>query len=117
KLLPQGPHPPAKTQPNDAIERAQKSLTTNQGALTSGALNTATTLGEVLAGFFLVLLTLFFYLRDGGKIWTFLCRLLPRGARVPTARAGHYSWHTLVSYVRATVLVAFAHAGGIRLAP
>ena len=111
--LSQGPLHLSQAQLSDALERAQKSLTTNQGALTSGALSTAATLGEVLAGFFLVLLTLFFYLRDGGKIWTFLCRLLPRGARVPTARAGHYSWHTLVSYVRATVLVAFVDAVGI----
>ena len=111
--LSQGPLHLSQAQLSDAIERAQSSLTTNQGALTSGALSTATTLGEVVAGFFLVLLTLFFYLRDGGKIWTFLCRLLPRGARVPTARAGHYSWHTLVSYVRATVLVAFVDAVGI----
>jgi predicted PurR-regulated permease PerM len=32
---------------------------------------------------------------------------------VPTARAGHYSWHTLTSYVHATVLVAFVDAIGI----
>jgi predicted PurR-regulated permease PerM len=88
-------------------------VTKNQGALTSGALSTAATLGEVLAGFFVVLFTLFFFLRDGGQIWQFLCRLLPRPARVPAARAGHYSWHTLVSYVRATVLVAFVDAAGI----
>jgi hypothetical protein len=81
--------------------------------LTSGALSTAGTLTEVLAGFFVVLFTLFFFLRDGGQIWQFLCRLLPRTARVPVARAGHYSWHTLVSYVRATVLVAFVDALGI----
>ena len=81
--------------------------------MTSGALTTATTLGEVVTGFFLVLFSLFFFLRDGGQIWSFLCRLLPRAARVPTARAGHYSWHTLVAYVRATVLVAFVDAVGI----
>ena len=57
--------------------------------------------------------TLFFFLRDGAQIWRFLCRLLPRPARVPVARAGHYSWHTLGSYVRATVLVAFVDAVGI----
>jgi len=39
--------------------------------------------------------------------------MLPRNARIPAARAGHYSWHTLVSYVRATVLVAFVDAVGI----
>jgi predicted PurR-regulated permease PerM len=111
--LSRGPLHVSQTQLNDAIERMQSSVTSNQGALTSGALNTATTLGEVVAGFFLVLFTLFFFLRDGGQIWTFLCRMLPYGARVPTARAGHYSWHTLVSYVRATVLVAFVDAVGI----
>jgi putative heme transporter len=111
--LSQGPLHMSQTQLSDSLKNFQESITSNQGALTSGALSTATTLGEVLAGFFLVLFTLFFFLRDGGQIWTFLCRLLPLGARIPTARAGHYSWHTLVSYVRATVLVAFVDAVGI----
>ena len=113
RWLAQGPLHLSQSQLNDALDRLQKGITENQGSLTSGALNTASTLGEVVAGFFLVLFTLFFYLRDGGQIWTFLCRMLPRGARIPTARAGHYSWHTLVSYVRATVLVAFVDAAGI----
>ncbi|GAA2875773.1 AI-2E family transporter [Actinoplanes cyaneus] len=95
------------------VDRARDSFTSSQGSITSGALSTATTVGEVVTGFFLVLFTLFFFLRDGGQIWAFLCRLLPREARVATARAGHYSWHTLVSYVRATVLVAFVDAVGI----
>jgi predicted PurR-regulated permease PerM len=60
-----------------------------------------------------VLFTLFFFLRDGAQVWRFLCRLLPLPTRVPVARAGHYSWHTLGSYVRATVLVAFVDAVGI----
>lgn len=111
--LAQGPLHVSQAQLSDGIERLQQTVTKNQGALTSGALTTATTLGEVLAGFFVVLFTLFFFLRDGGQIWQFLCRLLPRPAQVPAARAGHYSWHTLVSYVRATVLVAFVDAVGI----
>ncbi len=111
--LAQGPMHLSQTQLSDGIERLQQTVTKNQGALTSGALSTAATLGEVLAGFFVVLFTLFFFLRDGGQIWQFLCRLLPRPAQVPAARAGHYSWHTLVSYVRATVLVAFVDAAGI----
>ncbi|WIM97311.1 AI-2E family transporter [Actinoplanes oblitus] len=108
-----GPLHLSQTQLDDAAGRLRTAITENQGALTSGALTTASTVGELVAGFFLVLFTLFFYLRDGGQIWTFLCRLLPRNARLPVARAGHYSWHTLVSYVRATVLVAFVDAVGI----
>jgi predicted PurR-regulated permease PerM len=111
--LAQGPLHISQAQLTEGMERLQQQLAENQGALTAGALSTATTLGEVVAGFFLVLFTLFFFLRDGDQIWQFLCRILPRPAQVPVARAGHYSWLTLVSYVRATVLVAFVDALGI----
>ncbi len=113
KWLANGPLHISQDQLNNGFTQLRHSLTSNRAALTNGALNTATTVGEVGAGFFLTLFTLFFFLRDGGDIWRFLCRLLPRPARVPTARAGHYSWHTLVSYVHATVLVAFVDAIGI----
>jgi putative heme transporter len=103
----------SQAQVDNAIANAQKSVTGNRTSLTSGVLSTATTVGEIGTGFFLTLFTLFFFLRDGGQIWRFVCRLLPRPARVPTARAGHYSWHTLVAYVHATVLVAFVDAVGI----
>ncbi|MEU4235969.1 AI-2E family transporter [Actinoplanes sp. NPDC026619] len=111
--LANGPLHVSQAQLNDTITKLQDSVTSNRSALTTGALNTATTVTELGAGFFLTLFTLFFFLRDGGEIWRFLCRLLPQPARVPTARAGHYSWHTLVSYVHATVLVAFVDAIGI----
>ncbi|AEV84935.1 hypothetical protein ACWT_3911 [Actinoplanes sp. SE50] len=113
RWLANGPLHVTDAQFSDYIDKARQSITHSQGSITTGALNTAATVGEVVTGFFLVLFTLFFFLRDGGQIWSFLCRLLPRDARVPTARAGHYSWHTLVSYVRATVLVAFVDAVGI----
>lgn len=113
KWLAQGPLHVSQEQLSAGIENLQQRVTSNQSSLTSGALNTATTLAEVVTGFLLVLFTLFFFLRDGEQIWRFLCRLLPRPARLPAARAGHYSWHTLVSYVRATVLVAFVDAVGI----
>jgi predicted PurR-regulated permease PerM len=113
KWLAQGPLHISQTQIDNAVTQLQHSITANKGMLTSGALSTATTVGEVAAGFFLTLFTLFFFLRDGGQIWRFLCRLLPRPARVPTARAGHYAWHTLVAYVHATVLVACVDAVGI----
>lgn len=111
--LTRGPLQLSQTQLTGWFERLQQQISENQGAITSGALSTATTIGEVVAGFFLVLFTLFFFLRDGAQIWRFLCRLLPQPARVPVARAGHYCWHTLGSYVRATVLVAFVDAVGI----
>ena len=111
--LARGPLHLTQAQLSSGLDQLLQKISENQAAITSGALSTATTFGELLAGCLLVLFTLFFFLRDGAQIWRFLCGLLPRAARVPVARAGHYSWHTLASYVRATVLVAFIDAAGI----
>jgi putative heme transporter len=86
------------------------------GALTAGALSTATTLGHVLTGLFLVLFSTFFFLRDGRRITRFLVGLLPQATRENLLSAADVSWGTLVNYVRATVLVAFIDAVGIGLA-
>ncbi|MDT5025062.1 MAG: hypothetical protein QOE61_1488, partial [Micromonosporaceae bacterium] len=91
-------------------------FTANKDTLTTGALSTATTLGHVLAGLFLVLFTTFFFLRDGRRISRFMISLLPENAREKMMGAADVSWTTLVSYVRATVLVAFIDALGIGLA-
>jgi putative heme transporter len=91
-------------------------FTDNSDALTAGALSTATTVGHVLTGLFLVLFTTFFFLRDGRRIARFLIGLLPQGTREPLLSAADVSWRTLVNYVRATVLVAFIDAVGIGLA-
>lgn len=81
-----------------------------------GALSTASTVGHFLAGLFLMLFTTFFFLRDGERIARFVFGLLPRPVRSPLFAAASASWGTLVSYVRATVLVAFIDAAGIGLA-
>jgi predicted PurR-regulated permease PerM len=91
-------------------------ITNNREALTSGALSTATTLGHVITGLFLVLFSTFFFLRDGRRISRFLVGLLPEPVRDRMLGAVDVSWTTLVSYVRATVLVAFIDALGIGLA-
>jgi predicted PurR-regulated permease PerM len=97
----------------DAVQRW---LDSHRDMLTSGALSTATTAVDVLFTALLVLFTTFFFLRDGRRIWHFLVSLLPSVGRAPLGAAGEASWVTLVSYVRATVLVAFIDAVGIGLA-
>jgi predicted PurR-regulated permease PerM len=113
-----------KTGPLDLSESELESLlnnienwfASNRGTLTTGALSTASTIGHVLTGIFLVLFATFFFLRDGRRISRFMIGLLPAGARSSIAGAADVSWTTLVSYVRATVLVAFIDAVGIGLA-
>jgi predicted PurR-regulated permease PerM len=91
-------------------------FTNHRDTLTTGALSTAGTLFEILAGLFLVLFSTFFFLRDGRRISRFLISLLPGNARAPMIGAADNAWVTLVSYVRATVLVAFIDALGIGIA-
>jgi predicted PurR-regulated permease PerM len=101
---------------SNAVKQLQDLVNANKEGLTSGVLHTAATALEILSGVFLVLFTLFFLLRDGRKIWRFFIDLLPQPAREPLDRAGLAAWRTLVSYVRATVLVAFIDAVGIGVA-
>ncbi len=83
-----GPLHLSNSQLGSVADAAQKWFDEHRSVLTSGALSTATTAIDVFA--------------------TML-------AREPVARAGEASWLTLVSYVRATVLVAFIDAVGIGL--
>jgi predicted PurR-regulated permease PerM len=111
-----GPMHLSDAQLDQAVAAAEDWLNDNTAALTSTTISTATTVFEVIAGLLLVLFAMFFFLRDGRRIWRFLVRLLPINARWRVAEAGSASWQTLVAYVRATVLVAFIDAVGIGLA-
>jgi predicted PurR-regulated permease PerM len=111
-----GPFHLTDLQLSNLIDTAQRTVTENQDRLTSLGLTTASTAAEILSGTFLVLFALFFFLRDGRTIWRFGLYLVPAQAREPLDQAGLAAWRTLVSYVRATVLVAFIDAVGIGVA-
>lgn len=85
----------------------------NQSAITSGAITTATTIGEVLTGLLLTLFILIFFLYDGRGIWRFLVRGVPERVRDRVDLAGRRGFGALVSFVRATAAVALFDAVGI----
>jgi predicted PurR-regulated permease PerM len=111
--LKRGPAHLSDDQLNSVLDAVQNWLKNHQAALTTGAVTTATTTLTVLFSIFLIFFITFFFLRDGHRIWWFLIGLLPAAGREPLGSAGEQSWHTLVAYVRATVLVAFIDALGI----
>lgn len=88
-------------------------ISQNRDALTSGALTTAATVGEVVAGLALALFSLIFLLYDGPNVWEFMLRGAPRRRRDRVDVAGRRAFASLVGYVRATVLVAIVDAVGI----
>ena len=69
----------------------------------------------MVAGFFIVLFSTYFFLADGERIWSWLVRIAPRAARERVDASGRVAWVSLTQFVRATVLVALVDAIGIML--
>ncbi|MGZ8738515.1 MAG: AI-2E family transporter, partial [Nocardioides sp.] len=49
------------------------------------------------------------------RIWAWLVRIAPRGARERVDTSGRVAWHSLTQFVRATVLVAAVDAIGVMI--
>jgi putative heme transporter len=111
--LQQGPLHLRDEQIREFISNIIDTIKNNQSAITSGALTTAASIGELLAGFVLTLFILIFFLYDGGNIWKFVVRGVPEHVRERADVAGRRSFSSLVSYIRATVAVAVVDAVGI----
>ncbi|MEO8827494.1 AI-2E family transporter [Lapillicoccus sp.] len=71
------------------------------------------TAGHFVAGTFIALFSLFFFLYDGPRIWAWVVQLFPRAARDRVDSSGVVAWGQLSAYTRATVLVAAVDAVGI----
>jgi predicted PurR-regulated permease PerM len=69
--------------------------------------------GHFLAGLAIALIAAFFFLASGRHIWAATTKLVPSHYEEATARASQRGWASLVSYMRAQVLVALVDAVGI----
>ncbi|HEX6151043.1 AI-2E family transporter [Nocardioides sp.] len=115
--LKDGPLNASDTQINDALEAMQKAITegTSENGVLSSTLEVGTAIGHVVAGFFIILFSTYFFLADGERIWAWTVRLAPRVARQRFDDSGRVAWRSLTQFVRATVLVAAVDAIGIML--
>ena len=95
------------------IDDAQitKARTTAVSYLTSGSFGSSalaglSAVGSLATGLLLVIVVLFFFLKDGRMIWSFLIRPLPIEQRERAERIGGRSIGVLGAYVRGTAAVA-----------
>lgn len=102
-----------KAQLEHLSHSAIDALGSNGARLTSGALSTAATVGEIVTGAFLVLFTLIFLLYGGRNIYRFVTQIFPASVREKVRVAGIAGFGALIGYVRATFLVALVDATGI----
>jgi putative heme transporter len=112
-----GPLHASDSQINDYIDKAQTSIAerSKSGEIFKQLGEVGTALGHVLAGFFIVLFSTYFFLADGARIWSWVVRLAPRAARERVDSSGRIAWVSLTRFVRATVLVALTDAIGVMI--
>lgn len=79
----------------------------------SGAIAGVSAVGSFVTGLVLMIVVLFFFLKDGPKIWRFLLRPFEGEYRERAERVGGKVVQTLGSYVRGTASVAAVDAIGI----
>jgi predicted PurR-regulated permease PerM len=117
RWLKNGPLHASDSQVNDYIARAQDAITpsTEGGSILSRVTEVGTALGHVLAGFFIILFSTYFFLADGDRIWSWMVRLAPRAGRQHVDSSGRVAWISLTQFVRATVIVAATDAIGIMI--
>ena len=113
RWLSDGPLGISQEQVQTWIDEVMGQIEANAGTLASGALAATTTVTEIAAGALIALFCLFFFLKDGRRIWHWFVRLAPVRARDRINEAGIRGWITLGGYARTQILVAFVDAVGI----
>ncbi|WP_017198405.1 AI-2E family transporter [Arthrobacter sp. M2012083] len=99
-----GPFPIDREQMNQAREAIVEFAQSSQ--VRSGAVTGLSVVTEFLAGASLVVVILFFFLKDGAKIWEFFLRPFKGTREAKLRRVGKRTMEVLGGYVRGTAIVA-----------
>src|SRR5690625_5183682 len=97
------------------INTLQEQISQNMDRSLTGAVSLTSSVVHIFAGSLIALFCLFFFLRDGRQIWTWIVGLFPVPARERVDGAGLRSWLSLGSYTRTQIVVALVDGVGIGL--
>ncbi|KGN36505.1 membrane protein [Knoellia subterranea KCTC 19937] len=103
------------TQVEEWIDQARETVSSSGGNLGQTAAQAGLTVTHLVAGFFIAMFALFFFLYQGEQIWAWVVRLFPRSSRDRVHSSGVIAWGQLSAFTRATILVAAVDALGIGL--
>ncbi len=97
-------------------DRITDTLSENQGAITSQVVSAGQFAATLFTELVITLFVLFFFVKDGGKMWRGLLGLFPEPRREPLRQMGDVGWHVLGAYVRGVAFVATFDAVAIAIA-
>lgn len=98
---------------DDLIRQVRDSASANSGRIVSGVLSGAVLLAEGVASTALMLVLLFFFVKDGPDIIRWAVERTPPDRRETVMAIGSRAWVALGGYVRGTALIALIDAVGI----
>lgn len=98
---------------NQYVDEIQSQLSENASVIAGGVVSATGSLVSFFTGLILALFTMFFFLKDGRKMWFYVVRLFPARARNDVNEAGIRAWYTIGAYTRTQIQVAFIDAVGI----
>ncbi|MGK3957966.1 AI-2E family transporter [Arthrobacter sp. R4] len=110
-FLRNGPVPIDQEQLNQAREGIIQFATSSQ--VRSGAITGLSVVTEFITGTILMVVILFFFLKDGAKIWNFFLRPFKGEREAKLRRVGSRTLEVLGGYVRGTAIVALVDAVAI----
>ncbi|MEU4360869.1 AI-2E family transporter [Promicromonospora sp. NPDC023987] len=106
-------HLPFDTEEQIASVRESAMGLLQSDAVGSGAIAGVSQTADFIAGFFIMIVVLFFFLKDGPAMWEFLLRPFEGHRYERGQRVGAATIRTLGGYVRGTAIVAIVDAVGI----
>lgn len=95
------------------IDKLQEQVSKNMDRILSGAMSVTSSVGHIFAGSLIALFCLFFFLKDGREIWTWIVGLFPARSRERVDGTGLRSWLSLGAYTRTQIIVALVDGIGI----
>jgi len=110
RVLADPPFNLSRSELNDRVDQALKSLRQNSGRISTGVTTGAVVLGELLTGLIITALLTFFFLKDGRAMWDWLTRLFARDHRRDADELGSRVFAALAGYVRGIALVGLVDA-------
>lgn len=114
--LTDGPFGLERAQVREYRQRFERELEGRSGSLATGALGGALLVVEVIAGLVLAVVLIFFFVKDGRRMWAWFVTRFPERLRADVHAVGLLGWGALSGYLRGTTLVALVDAIGIGIA-
>ncbi|MGK2852958.1 MAG: AI-2E family transporter, partial [Microbacteriaceae bacterium] len=111
EFIDEGPIPIDEGQLNSMRDAVVGFFTSSQ--FSSGAIAGVSAVGEIVTGLLLLVVILFFFLKDGDRIWAFFLLPFHGDAHERGQRIGRTTVRTLGGYVRGTAIVAIVDAVAI----